>query len=154
MVLNQDNILFFKEILDELEQNDLYRKIKTFDVEKDSNLKYKENKVYNFSSNDYLGLSTNKEILNNLNKLIHLQISQCSSRLISGSSTKVEKLEKNLSAHRNTQSTLIFSNGYMANLGVLSALGDKDTIIFSDKLNHASIIDGCKLSNSQVSIFP
>jgi len=154
LVLNQDNIIFFKKILDELENNYLYRRIKTFDVEKDSILKYKKYKIYNFSSNNYLGLSTNKKILNKLNKLIQLQISQCSSRLISGSSTKIEKLEKNLSTHRDTQSTLIFPNGYMANLGVLSALGDKDTIIFSDRLNHASIIDGCKLSNSQVSIFP
>ncbi|MBA3977002.1 MAG: aminotransferase class I/II-fold pyridoxal phosphate-dependent enzyme [Nitrosopumilus sp.] len=125
-----------------------------FDVEKESTLKYKKKHLLNFSSNDYLGLSKNKALLKQLNQQIKLQISQCSSRLISGSSTKIERLEKNLSSHRDTQSTLIFSNGYMANLGVLSALGDKETVIFSDRLNHASIIDGCKLSNSQVNIFP
>ncbi len=137
-----------------LEKEDLYRQINIFDVEKESTLKYNEYRIINFSSNDYLGLSKNKSLLRQLNQQIRLQISQCSSRLISGSSTKIDKLEKSLSSHRDTQSTLVFPNGYMANLGVLSALGDKETAIFSDRLNHASIIDGCKLSNSQVNVFP
>lgn len=154
MVLNQDNINFYKKTLEELEKNNLYRRIKTFDVKKDSTLKYKKYKVYNFSSNDYLGLSKNKKTIIQLNKLIQQQISQCSSRLISGNSSKIDNLEKNLSQHRGTQSSLVFPNGYMANLGVLSALGDKETAIFSDKLNHASIIDGCNLSHSQINIFP
>jgi glycine C-acetyltransferase len=152
LVLNPDNILFYKNTLKDLEDNDLFREIKTFDVQKNS-LKYKNSTVKNFSSNDYLGLSKNKIILNRVNKLKIPQISQCSSQLISGSSSKIKNLEKNLSLHRNVQSSLIFPNGYMANLGVLSALGDKDTIIFSDKLNHASIIDGCKLSHSKIEIF-
>ena len=152
MVLNPDNILFYKNTLKDLEDNDLFREIKTFDVQKNS-LKYKNSTVKNFSSNDYLGLSKNKIILNRVNKLKIPQISQCSSQLISGSSSKIKNLEKNLSLHRNVQSSLIFPNGYMANLGVLSALGDKGTIIFSDKLNHASIIDGCKLSHSKIEIF-
>jgi glycine C-acetyltransferase len=153
LVLNQDNINFYKRVLEELENNNLYREIKTFDIQKDSTLKYKKYNINNFSSNDYLGLSKNKNILKRLPKLVQLQISQCSSRLISGNSSKLERLEKNLSLHRDTQSSLVFPNGYMANLGVLSALGDKDTVVFSDELNHASIIDGCKLSNSNVEIF-
>ena len=153
MVLNQDNTNFYKRTLKELKNNNLYRELKTFDIQKDSTLKYKKHNINNFSSNDYLGLSTNKNILKRLNKLVQLQISQCSSRLISGNSSKLERLEKKLSLHRNTQSSLVFPNGYMANLGVLSALGDKDTVVFSDELNHASIIDGCKLSNSKVEIF-
>jgi glycine C-acetyltransferase len=152
LVLNPDNILFYKNTLKDLEDNDLFREIKTFDVQKNS-LKYKNSTVKNFSSNDYLGLSKNNIILNRVNKLKIPQISQCSSQLISGSSSKIKNLEKNLSLHRNVQSSLIFPNGYMANLGVLSALGDKGTIIFSDKLNHASIIDGCKLSHSKIEIF-
>jgi glycine C-acetyltransferase len=153
LVLNQDNINFYKRVLEEFENDNIYRKIKTFDIQKDSTLKYEEYNINNFSSNDYLGLSKNKNILKRLPKLVQLQISQCSSRLISGNSSKIERLEKNLSLHRDTQSSLVFPNGYMANLGVLSALGDKDTVIFSDELNHASIIDGCKLSKSNVEIF-
>ena len=149
-----DKNTFIENELFSLKKNNLYRRIKIFDIQKDSTLKYKDIKVYNFSSNDYLGLSKYKKKAGNLNKVIQCRISQCSSRLISGSSSKIKSLEINLSKHRNTQSSLTFANGYMANLGVLSALGDKDTIIFSDELNHASIIDGCRLSSSQVKIFP
>jgi glycine C-acetyltransferase len=145
---------FIEEELTRLENENLYRKINIFDVEKESTLKYKKYNIINFSSNDYLGLSKNKLLLRQSKQHIKIQISQCSSRLISGSSSRIENLEKNLSNHRDTQSTLIFPNGYMANIGVISALGDKETVIFSDRLNHASIIDGCKLSNSQVNIFP
>lgn len=153
MVLNLDNIIFYRDTIKDLENTDLFREIKTFDAQNNTGLKYKNYTVINFSSNDYLGLSRNKNILNKVNDIIGLQISQCSSQLISGSSSKIKILEKNLSTHRNVQSSLIFPNGYMANLGVLSALGDKDTVIFSDKLNHASIIDGCKLSHSRIEIF-
>jgi glycine C-acetyltransferase len=153
-IIENDKNTFIENELFSLKKNNLYRRIKIFDIEKDSTLKYKDTKVYNFSSNDYLGLSKYKRENGNLNKVKQSNISQCSSRLISGSSSKIKSLELNLSKHRNTQSSLTFANGYMANLGVLSALGDKDTIIFSDELNHASIIDGCRLSSSQVKIFP
>jgi glycine C-acetyltransferase len=143
-----------KEELSRLKSENLYRQINIFDFEKETTLKHKEYHIINFSSNDYLGLSKNNAMLNQLKEQIKLQISQCSSRLISGSTTNIETLEKNLSNHRGTKSTLIFPTGYMANLGILSAIGNKETVIFSDKLNHASIIDGCKLSNSHIMIFP
>ena len=145
---------FIKEELSRLEVENLYRQINIFDLEKESTIRHKEYQIINFSSNDYLGLSKNKAILRQLKEHIKSQISQCSSRLISGSSSKIDNLEKNLSNHRGTQSTLIFPTGYMANLGVISAIGSKETVIFSDRLNHASIIDGCKLSNSHIMVFP
>ena len=157
MVLSQNNTIFYKETLEKLKDDNLYRELKTFDINKDLALIYRNNTektfVINFSSNDYLGLSTNKKIISKLNKIIEFQISSCSSRLISGTTSKIKKLEKNLSLHRQTQTSLVFPTGYMANLGVLGAISDKNTVIFSDKLNHASIIDGCKLSQAQIKIF-
>jgi glycine C-acetyltransferase len=157
LVLSQNNTIFYKETLEKLKDDNLYRELKTFDINKDLTLKYRNNTdknyVINFSSNDYLGLSTNKKIISKLNKIIEFQISSCSSRLISGTTSKIKKLEKNLSLHRQTQTSLVFPTGYMANLGVLGAISDKNTLIFSDKLNHASIIDGCKLSQAQIKIF-
>ena len=154
MVLSQDNTTFFKETLEELKKNNLYRTLKTFDIKKDVfTLNYNKNSVINFSSNDYLGLSINKKTISKLNEIIQFQISSCSSRLISGTTSKINKLEKNLSLHRQTQSSLVFPTGYMANLGVLGVIADKNTMIFSDKLNHASIIDGCRLSQAQIKIF-
>jgi 7-keto-8-aminopelargonate synthetase-like enzyme len=79
LVLNPDNTLFYKNTLKDIENNDLLREIKTFDVQKNS-LKYKNSTVKNFSSNDYLGLSKNKIILDIINKLKIPQISQCSSQ--------------------------------------------------------------------------
>ena len=110
--------------------------------------------VINFSSNDYLGLSMNTFLLKKLKNLHTSRISQCSSRLISGNTESLENLEKALSKHRRTTSTLLFPTGFMANLGVLGCISDKDTIIFSDELNHASIIDGCKMSPSKIHPFP
>jgi glycine C-acetyltransferase len=154
LVLDQTNINYFKRTIDELKEQYLYRELKIFDIEENTNTVNKKYKVQNFSSNDYLGLSKNKKIVRELEFLIKSFVSQCSSRLISGNSTAIKNLEKKLSKHRHTESALVFPNGYMANLGVLSTIGDKNSIILSDELNHASIIDGCKLSNSKIQIFP
>ena len=80
-------------------------------------------------------------------------ISQCSSRLISGNTSKLEELERSLSNHRNSESSLVYPTGYMANLGVISCIADKNTAIFSDELNHASIIDACRLSEAKTYVF-
>ena len=105
-----------------------------------------------FCSNDYLGLSQNKHILRRVVKQFR-QISQCSSRLIAGNDPKFFDLEEHLSKHRGTESSLVFSSGYMANLGAITAVADKHSTIFSDELNHASIIDACRLSGATIKVF-
>jgi glycine C-acetyltransferase len=90
--IQNDKNTFIENELFRLKTNNLYRRIKIFDVEEDSTLKYKEIKVNDFSSNDYLGLSNYKKKAGTLNKVIQRQISQCSSRLISGSSSKIKSL--------------------------------------------------------------
>jgi glycine C-acetyltransferase len=65
----------------------------------------------------------------------------------------LEKLEAMLSTHRNTQAALVFPTGYLANVGTITVVADENCIIFSDELNHASIIDGCRLSRAKVKIF-
>ena len=103
-------------------------------------------------SNDYLGLSQNNKVLReaflSLNRL-----SQCSSRLIAGNSSEIMNLEEKLAQHRCTEASLVYPTGYMANLGVLTAIADSETLILSDQLNHASIIDGCRLSHANVKVF-
>jgi 8-amino-7-oxononanoate synthase len=71
------------------------------------------------------------------------------SRVVSGNFTLYDELEESVACFKQTESALIFNSGYTANLSIISALADKDTVIFSDKLNHASIIDGIKLSNAK-----
>ncbi|MGI8461060.1 MAG: 8-amino-7-oxononanoate synthase, partial [Solirubrobacterales bacterium] len=75
------------------------------------------------------------------------------SRLISGSMTVHRRLEQRLAAFKGTESALLFGSGYLANLGTVSALARRDEVVFSDELNHASIIDGCRLSRADVFVY-
>ena len=98
-----------------------------------------------------MGLSTNKKLLKEfINSKLEddeFLFSSASSRLLTGSSSVYNLLEKNLAKMFKKEKALIFNTGYQCNLGVLSSIVRKNDIIFSDKLNHASIIDGIKLSN-------
>lgn len=103
-------------------------------------------------SNDYLGLSSNPALIRKAIASFR-NISQCSSRLIAGNDPMFVQLEQKLAGHKKSESSIIYPTGYMANLGVISALADNKTVIFSDRLNHASIIDACRLGRSEVKIF-
>jgi glycine C-acetyltransferase len=139
-----------REIIKFKRQN-FYRTIKTVKINGSTAI-VNGKEVIHFCSNDYLGLSRNKEVLKKAVKGLK-QISQCSSRLIAGNDPKFIELEAHLSKHRGTESSLVFPTGYMANLGAITALADKNSTIFSDELNHASIIDACRLSCAKVKVF-
>jgi glycine C-acetyltransferase len=111
-----------------------------------------QDNILNFCSNDYLGISTQNEVVRTTKKSLR-QISPCSSRLITGNTPELESLDDMLAIHRKTQTALVFPTGYMAILGTITALGGKNCVIFSDELNHASIIDGCRLSGAEIRIF-
>ena len=141
-----------KKELTKLKKNSIYRKLRVVYLQETSKAFVNGSKTINLSSNDYLGLSQNKYVIEETkNKLT--QISQCSSRLIAGNSTEVEELEKCLATHRKTESALVYPTGYMANLGAITTIADKNSIIFSDELNHSSIIDGCRLSGATIEVF-
>jgi glycine C-acetyltransferase len=108
--------------------------------------------VIHLCSNDYLGLSQNKHVIKKTVEALH-EVSQCSSRLIAGNHPKVIELEDLLADHRRTESALVYPTGYSANLGVVTTIADKRSTIFSDELNHASIIDACRLSGARVMVF-
>ena len=104
-------------------------------------------------SNDYLGLSCNKQVIKTMLHAINNGISQCSSRLVSGSNHFLEQLEYELAKQKRRERALVYPTGYMANLGVLTSLGRKGDLILSDEINHASIVDACNLSNANVKVF-
>ena len=143
---------YAREKLAEIRRNNLYRALKRISLINKTKIQVDGKQAINFCSNDYLGLSQNPRVLYEAKRKLN-QVSQCSSRLVSGNSLDIEMLENKLAKHRETETALVYSTGYMANLGVLSALADKDSIIYSDELNHSSIIDGCRLSGAAVSIF-
>ena len=129
--------------LNEIKKNNLLRTLQDSRVEKQY-IRINKKKLLNFSSNDYLGIKQSK---------IKYSQFQSSSRLVSGNDRSFTTLEKKLSAHKSQEKTIIYPTGYMANLGVVSALAGKHDTIFSDELNHASIVEACKLSGSKIKIF-
>ncbi|HJT49628.1 MAG TPA: pyridoxal phosphate-dependent aminotransferase family protein [Nitrososphaeraceae archaeon] len=140
--------------LERLKRDNLYRSLRKISVNFDTGTMMVDGKRINvhLCSNDYLGLSqTNKVLRDAFLSLNH--ISQCSSRLIAGNFSEMADLEEKLAQHRCADASLVYPTGYMANLGVLSTIADSETLILSDQLNHASIIDGCRLSRAKIKVF-
>lgn len=110
----------------------------------------------NLCSNDYLGLATDvglkAAILDGVSS--NLQMGATGSRLLSGNSREWEQLEEEFAQFAGTTDALYFSSGYLANIGLLSSLLEPDDRVFSDSLNHASIIDGIRLSRARKVIYP
>ncbi len=126
-----------------IKKNNLLRNLQNSNVEKQF-IKQDGRKLLNFSSNDYLGIKSSK--------MKHTQF-QSSSRLVSGNDTSFSVLEKKLAKHKSQEQSIIFPTGYMANLGMITSIATKHDTIFSDELNHASIVEACKLSGSKIKIF-
>ena len=101
-----------------------------------------------FGTNNYLGLTHHPDVIKASDDASKYGTGSTGSRLTTGASFEARELEKNL-----TESTLLFNTGYMGNLGVIYALTKENDIIFSDQLNHASIIDGTKISKAKVRIY-
>ena len=110
----------------------------------------------NFGANDYLGLSWHPEVRQAASEASQQlqKYGSGASPLVTGQSQQHAKLRDSIAKFKNCQDAIVFSSGYAANVGTLAALASKDDIIFSDNLNHASLIDGCRLSRAQVVIYP
>lgn len=110
-------------------------------------------RVVSFASNDYLGLSSHPQLIAAAHEALdRWGTGATASRLVVGSRPIHDELEQRLAAWKKSERALVFPSGFSANLGVLSTLGGPDCHVVSDELNHASIIDGCRLSRAHVSI--
>jgi 8-amino-7-oxononanoate synthase len=108
----------------------------------------------NFSSNDYLGLSTDERVrLASVRAIEQCGTGATASRLMAGNSELAEGLEADIASMMGTEASLVFGSGFLTNLGVLSSLAGEGDEVFSDELNHASIIDGIRLSHARRSIY-
>ena len=107
-----------------------------------------------FCSNNYLGLANHSRLMEAArNTLEEYGTSSSASRLVSGNLALHGQLEKQVAKWIGTEAALVFNSGYQANIGVISALIQENDLILSDELNHASLIDGCRLSRAQIGIF-
>lgn len=143
----------FEKELEILKEKNTFRKIPNISKKHGTSVNIDGKTLLNFSSNDYLNISTNKdlikEFLNAYSDSAEFQFSSASARLLSGTTSIYKELEATLANLFKKNSALIFNTGYQCNLGVISALTKKGDLILSDKLNHASIIDGMKLSEAE-----
>jgi len=134
-----------------LEAQDLRRQRRIRQSPQAATIRIDDRNVLNFAANDYLGLAT---------ELARLDSSQDegwgsgASPMICGRSNQHQQLEIELAKFEQTESALLFSSGYAANVGTITALVRKPDVVFSDELNHASIIDGCRLSGAEIIIYP
>lgn len=139
-----------KEVKD-LKKQGLYNEIKTISTPIGAHIKVNGKKVLNFSSNNYLGLANDKRLVKAAKKAMNKYgIGPAAVRSIAGTTVLHKKLEEKLTKFKETEASITVQTGFAANLAVVPALVGADDIIFSDELNHASIIDACRLSKAEV----
>lgn len=146
----------YKKILDELKQHSHFRDLKNFENKDEKYIYFKGKKLLNLSSNNYLNFADNKSITQEFLDTFGSEYSfgSASARLLTGTLPVYKDLEILLSNLYNKEAALIYNSGYHANVGISSALNQKGDVVFSDKLNHASIIDGMQLSAGKFFRFP
>ena len=144
----------FQDILDQKKSQQLYRNTKEISSAQAAHIIYQGQNQLMLASNDYLGLIDHPEVKEAAKEAINIYgVGSGGSRLTTGTLPLHNQLETALASFKHTEKALIFNTGYMANVGIISALGIKDSIIFSDELNHASIIDGCRLSHAKTVVY-
>lgn len=145
---------FIEQRLEELRSQNLYRQLKVVDGEQGPTVVLNGQNVLNLSSNNYLGLANHPTLKEAAKEALdRYGCGSGASRLISGNMTAHEDLEQHLARFKGTEAALVFNSGYQANVGVIATLVEKGDVVLSDELNHASIIDGCRLARASVSVY-
>jgi glycine C-acetyltransferase len=139
----KDKFRFVDSELEQIKQNNLYRKLR-YGKSDGAHILVNGKRLLNLCSNDYLGIPTTK---------LKIRQMQSSSRLVSGNDESYRILEHKLARHKSQEKSLIYPTGYMTNLGVISAIVKKNDLILSDELNHASIVESCRLTGAKISIY-
>jgi 8-amino-7-oxononanoate synthase len=145
----------FKDQLECLQKAGLYRTLRDIEGPQAATMVIDGRKVLQFSSNDYLGLANHPRLKTAAHEAIEHYGSGCgASRLVSGNLALNGQLEKKIADLKGQESGLLFSTGYMANLGIVNAIVGEGDAIFSDQLNHASIVDACRMSKADTKVYP
>lgn len=146
--------LRIEEELRSINERGLLREFRYLESAQMPRVKIRGKEVLLLSSNNYLGLCNDERLKIAAKEAIdHYGVGSGGSRLTTGSYNLHRKLEQAIADFKKTEAAIVFNAGYMANVGVISAIAGKDWVIFSDSLNHASIIDGCRLSGAKTVIY-
>jgi glycine C-acetyltransferase len=153
--MRADPLSFLATELDSLRTQGLYRSLRVLDGRQEATASFDGCRVVNLSSNNYLGLTTHPELIGRAVKATEeFGAGSGSVRTIAGTMAIHMELERRLAAFKKTEAVVVFQSGFAANAGTVAAILTKDDVIVSDELNHASIIDGCRLSKAAIKIFP
>ncbi|MBO1511211.1 8-amino-7-oxononanoate synthase [Metabacillus bambusae] len=140
--------------IEKTKQAGLYRGVRTMSSAAQPKMVVNGAEQIVFSSNNYLGLANDPILVEKaVNTLQEFGLGSSGSRLTTGNTEWHEKLEQRIASFKKSEAALLFSSGYLANIGVLSSLPEKGDVLLSDQLNHASIIDGCRLSKAETVIY-
>ena len=140
--------------LEALKAQGLYRHLRVLEDEQRAHTTFDGRSVVNLSSNNYLGLTTHPRLrARAMEALERYGVGTGSVRTIAGTMSLHVELERRLAEFKRTEATVVFQSGFTANAGTVSALLTKEDVVISDELNHASIIDGCRLSRAGIKVF-
>jgi glycine C-acetyltransferase len=153
--MRQDPLAYLSTDLDSLRQQGLFRSLRVLEGRQQATSQFDGRQVVNLSSNNYLGLTTHPKLIERaIAATRDLGAGSGSVRTIAGTMRIHLELEERLAAFKHTEAVVVFQSGFAANAGTVSAILTKEDVIISDELNHASIIDGCRLSKAAIKIFP
>jgi glycine C-acetyltransferase len=150
-----DPLSYLSTELDLLKQQGLYRRLRVLEDEQKASTIFDNRQVVNLSSNNYLGLTTHPKLRERaLAAIERFGVGSGSVRTIAGTMAIHVELERRLAEFKKTEAVVVFQSGFTANAGTVSSILTKDDVVVSDELNHASIIDGCRLSRAAIKVFP
>ena len=153
--MRRDPLDYLARELDALKQQGLYRQLRILEGEQSHKTTFDHRQVVNLSSNNYLGLTTHPRLRERaLEAVRQLGVGSGSVRSIAGTMDIHMELERRLAAFKKTEAVVVFQSGFAANSGTVAAVLSKDDVVISDALNHASIIDGARLSRATIKVFP
>jgi len=153
--LRPDPLAYLTAELSSLKEKGLYRKLRILEDEQKPKTTFDHRSVVNLSSNNYLGLTTHPRLRDAaLEATRKYGVGTGSVRTIAGTMDIHMELERRLADFKKTEAVVVFQSGFAANAGTVSAVLSKDDVVVSDELNHASIIDGCRLSRAAIKVFP
>jgi glycine C-acetyltransferase len=153
--MRADPLAYIGAELEALKQQGLYRRLRVLEDEQKPETTFDHQQVINLSSNNYLGLTTHPRLRERaLEAVRRLGVGSASVRTIAGTMAIHMELERRLAEFKQTEAAVVFQSGFAANAGTVSSILGKDDVVISDELNHASIIDGARLSRATIKVFP
>jgi glycine C-acetyltransferase len=153
--MRRDPLGYLAGELEALKEQGLFRRLRILSDEQKATTVVDGRQVVNLSSNNYLGLTTHPKLRERaLDAIRRYGVGAGSVRPIAGTLEIHMELERRLAEFKKTEAVVVFQSGFAANAGSVAAILGKDDVVISDELNHASIIDGCRLSRASIKVFP